>query len=437
MSAKKTSRALMTSIILHGVAVLILGVYLVTQTPQFKDLVGAQVLVSPDPPKPKVRKLVIKPIKPIILMDNAVVVEQVQVQPRVTTAAVVRTTTFEPQTVLEFSNKVVKLDQSVNPKVPKVLYPNAAVPQVTTHADLPVSDVPGALAFSGPVASAPSAVPSNIGRGIARGIVQVQVALEHPPGLTMVDQVGAARDALGNVVENITLGNADVPPLPRGEPGGRVIGKGRDIQGVFRFARIRHNLSDWWADASSLNALTKWMNERTKIKTDMNVEGGALKLTDANLQKTPMAFMTGHDPVFVRSHNMARGLRSTNAAASVTLNNRFTEPEAAGLRRYLVDRGGLLVFDDCGVNAASQAMVRISSLRCAMSCQNIPLSGYEMTTRFITTSMKWAARRLGLIFSGLAQKHAAQAAIFSKESPLVISFRCWSFGEITCAPWRR
>ena len=355
MSAKKTSRALMTSIILHGVAVLILGVYLVTQTPQFKDLVGAQVLVSPDPPKPKVRKLVIKPIKPIILMDNAVVVEQVQVQPRVTTAAVVRTTTFEPQTVLEFSNKVVKLDQSVNPKVPKVLYPNAAVPQVTTHADLPVSDVPGALAFSGPVASAPSAGPSNIGRGIARGIVQVKVAFEHPPGLTMVDQVGAARDALGDVVENITLGNADVPPLPRGEPGGRVIGKGRDIQGVFRFARIRHNLSDWWADASSLNALTKWMNERTKIKTDMNVEGGALKLTDANLQKTPMAFMTGHDPVFVRSHSMASGLRSSN----VTLNNRFTEPEAAGLRRYLVDRGGLFVFDDCGVNAASQAMVRI------------------------------------------------------------------------------
>ena len=359
MSAKKTSRALMTSIILHGVAVLIIGLYLVTQTPQFKDLVGAQVLVSPEPPKPKVRKQVIKPMKPATLTDNTLVVEQVQVQPRVTTAAVVRTTTFEPQTVLEFSNKVVKLDQSMTPKVPKVISPNATLPQVTTHADLPESDVPGALAFSGPVASAPNAGPSNIGRGIARGIVQVKVAFEHPPGLTMVEQVGAARDALGDVVESITLGNADVPPLPRGEPGGRVIGKGRDIQGVFRFARIRHNLSDWWADASSLNALTKWMNERTNIKTDMNVEGGALKLTDANLQKTPMAFMTGHDPVFVRSHNMARGLRSTNAAANMTLNNRLTEPEAAGLRRYLVDRGGLLVFDDCGVNAADRGFTRV------------------------------------------------------------------------------
>ena len=355
MAAKKTSRALMTSIILHGVAVLILGVYLVTQTPQFKDLVGAQVLESPEPPKPQVRKQVLKKIKPAVPMDNTVVVNQVQVQPRVTTAAVVRTTTFEPQTVLEFSNRVVKLDQPINPNVPKVVYPNTAVPKVTTHSDLPVSDALGALAFSGPVASAPSAGPSNIGRGIASAIVQVNVAFEHPPGLAMVEHVGATRDALEDVVESITLGNVDVPPLPRGEPGGRVIGKGRDIKGVFRFARIRHNLSDWWADASSLNALTKWMNERTKIKTDMNVEGGALKLTDANLQKTPMAFMTGHDPVFVRSNNMARGLRSLNVA----LNNRFTEPEAAGLRRYLVDRGGLFVFDDCGVNAASQAMVRI------------------------------------------------------------------------------
>jgi len=352
MSAKKTSRALMTSIILHGVAVLIIGVYLVTQTPQFKDLVGAQVLEPSEPPKPKVRKQVIKPVNPATLTDNTLVVEQVQVQPRVTTAAVVRTSTIEPQTVLEFSNKVVKLDQPINPNVPKVVNPNAPVPQITTHADLPVSDAPGALAFSGPVASAPSAGPSNIGRGIAGGIVQVKVAFERPPGLTMVEQVGAARDALGDVVESITLGNVDVPPLPRGEPGGRVIGKGRDIQGVFRFTRIRHTLSDWWADASSLNALTKWLNERTKIKADMNVEGGALKLTDANLQKTPMAFMTGHDPALVRTHVNKGGL-------GATLNSRFTEPEAAGLRRYLVDRGGILIFDDCGVNRAAQATARI------------------------------------------------------------------------------
>ena len=352
MSAKKISGALTTSLILHGVAVLILGVYLVTQTPQFKDLVGAQVLEPPEPPKPQVRKRVIKQIKPTIPTENAVVVEQLQVQPRVTTAAVVHTTSVKPQTVLEFSNKVVKLDQHINPNVPKVVNPNARVPQVTTHADLPVSDAPGASAWSGPVASAPSAGPSNFGRGIAGGIVQVKVAFERSPELTMVEQVGAARDALGDVVESITLGNVEVPPLPRGEPGGRVIGKGRDIQGVFRFARIRHNLADWWADASSLNALTKWLNERTNIKADMNVEGGAVKLTDANLQKTPIAFFTGHAPVIVRRF-LNKGRLGT------ALNSRFTEPEAAGLRRYLVDRGGFLVFDDCGMQWGGQTFFRI------------------------------------------------------------------------------
>ena len=97
--------------------------------------------------------------------------------------------------------------------------------------------------------------------------------------------------------------------------------------------RDRHSLSDWWADASSLNALTKWLNERTKIKTDMNVEGGALKLTDANLFKTPFVFMTGHDPSLVRSRNLLG-----RQYGGGKMDSRLTETEAAGMRRYLVER---------------------------------------------------------------------------------------------------
>ena len=170
----------------------------------------------------------------------------------------------------------------------------------------------------------------------------------------MVETVGAAPDALGDIVENITLGNQEVPPLPRGEPGGTVIGKGRDIRGVLRFTRIRHNLSDWWADSSSLNALTKWINERTKIKADMNVEGGALKLTDANLHRSPILFMTGHDPALVRSHNLLG-----RQYGGGRMDSRLTETESAAMRRYLVEKGGFLVFDDCGVNAPAQAMIRL------------------------------------------------------------------------------
>ncbi len=355
MSVKRTSGALMTSLVLHLVLALIAGLYFVTQTQTFKDLVGVETLEPPDPPKPKVRKPIVKKIlKPIVPVESTVVVEQVQVQPRLTTAFAPKVTENIQQTTLEFSNQAIKVDAPINPNVPKVVRPNAPVPEVVTHTDLPVSNAPSALAFAGPAASAPSAGPKNIARGIAGSPVQVKVQIQRPPGLAMVENVGVARDALGEVADSITLGNVEVPPLPKGEPGGRVIGKGRDIRGVLRFTRIRHTLSDWWADSSSLNALTKWLNEKTKIKTDMNVEGGSLKLTDANLYKTPLAFMTGHDPALVRSRNLLG-----KQYGGGKMDSRLTESEAAGLRKYLVEKGGFLVFDDCGVNAPAQAMVRL------------------------------------------------------------------------------
>jgi hypothetical protein len=213
------------------------------------------------------------------------------------------------------------------------------------------------LDFAAPVASGTGGGPP-IGRGIVGSGIKVGRAAQiaRPVGLAMVGNVGAKLDALGSVVKNITLGEVEVPALPRGEPGGRVIGKGKDIQGVFRFTRVRHSLSDWWADASSLNALSKWLNERTKIRTDMNVEGGAVKLTDANVHKCPLLFMTGHDPAMVRSRNL---LGSGGAGTGGKLDNRLSEQENAALRKYLIEKGGFLAFDDCGVNAPAQAMIKI------------------------------------------------------------------------------
>ena len=355
MSAKRTSGALMTSLLIHVVLILIAGVYFVTQTETFKDLVGVQFAKQPEPPKPKVRKPIVRQLtKPIVPTEETVVLEQVQVQPRLTTAFAPKTPDVQQETVMEFSNQVVKVDAPINPNVPKVVKPNAPIPEVVTHTELPVSDSPSALAFAGPAPSAPSAGPANIARGVAGSPVQVKVTFQRPPGLTMVENVGVVRDALGSVAESITLGNVEVPPLAKGEPGGRVIGKGRDIRGVLRFTRIRHNLSDWWADASSLNALTKWLNEKTQIKTDMNVEGGALRFTDTNLLKTPIAFMTGHDPALVRSRNLLG-----RQYGGGKMDSRLTPAEAVGLRKYLVEKGGFLIFDDCGVNAAAQAMIRL------------------------------------------------------------------------------
>ena len=130
MSAKKTSGAVMTSLIVHGIAFVIGGIYLVTQTQQFKTFIGAEVLQAKEPPKPQVRKPVFKQIKPTVPTTNTVVVEQVQVKHRVTTALAVRTTSVQPETVLEFTNKVIKLDAPIYPNVPKVVSANAPAPQL-------------------------------------------------------------------------------------------------------------------------------------------------------------------------------------------------------------------------------------------------------------------------------------------------------------------
>ena len=354
MRTKRTASALLISVVLHLVIAFVTGIYLITQTPRFQEFIGAEVLPLKAPPGPKVRKPIVKStLKPTVPKRNSVVVEQVQLQPRVT-AAFVEKFVFQPRTVLEIPKQTIKVNPPMDPNVSRVVIPNEPVPTIVTHTNLLVSDALDALAFSAPVVTALSVRQTNTTRGATGIAVRIKVDPERLPGLAMVENVGATHETLSDVVETIVLGNDEVLPLPKGEPGGRVIGKGKDIRGVFRFARIRHSLSDWWADTSALNALTQWLNERTKIRTDMNVDGGAVKLTDANLMKTPLVFMTGHDPSLVRSRELlGQGLSGGK------MNSRFSEAEVAGLRRYLVEEGGFLVFDDCGVNAPAQAMVRL------------------------------------------------------------------------------
>ena len=362
------SRSWFISLAIHLCLAGIIGGYLITQSQSFKDLMGVEIFQPANPPpKPQVRKPVIKLVqKPETPIKNMVVVEPVKVQPRTTNAAVVRTATVQPQTVSAFSNQALKLNAPVNPNVSKVVNPHAPVPLVVTHTDVPVSDAPDALALSSPVVAGTGKNGGRMsrgiggsGRGIFGGTVQVRITdvLQLPPGLAMVKEVGAVRDALDGVVDGVMLGNLEVPSLPRGEPGGRVVGKGRDVRGVFRFTRLRHNLSDWWADASSLNAFTKWLNEKTQIRTDMNVEGGALKLTDANVMKSPMLIMTGHEPALAKAKAIKR-LDAGRVLRGIR-DSQFSQSEAVSLRRYLVEKEGLLIFDDCGFHAAAQSMTRL------------------------------------------------------------------------------
>ena len=349
----------MISIVLHGVAAVILGFYMIMQSPKVQEFMETTFFEQDKKTTPKPRKNVIKLApKPVIANEEAIPVQAVTVQPRVvsTSASMVRST-VSASTVLQFSNRHVSFDNYVNPNVPRVVVPNANIPAVTTHADLPISDSPDAIAFEGPVASG-----TGYGPPIGRGVIGPSVAIANAPsisrapGLAMVRDVGAKMNILNTIATKITIGDAVVPPLDRGEPGGRIIGRGKDIQGVFRFTRVRHNLSDWWADASSLNALAKWLNERTKIKTDMNVEGGAVKLTDANVMKSPLLFATGHDPALVTSRNL---MREAAGATGGLREKKFSDAEKRAMRKYLTEKEGFMVFDDCGVNAPAQAMIRL------------------------------------------------------------------------------
>ena len=356
MSTKRTSSAFVTSVILHIIIALVAGLYFLSQTQEFKNLIGVDIL-QPSKPRtpPRPPHIVKPPIQPTVREHSPATEELVPAAKREVITSPLRPG-VQPQVAQDIAHQVIKIAAPIQPNVPTVVATNTPVPRPVTQIKSFTSDAPDALEFSAPVESGLRTTLGTTSRGVAGVSVQHTVGSPRIPGLSMVESVGAAREAelLADVTGKIRLGNVEVPPLPRGEPGGEVVGTGRDIRGVLRFTRIRHNLSDWWADSSSLNALTKWLNERTNIKADMNVEGGAIRLTDANLQRSPLVFMTGHDPSIVRSHNL---LGSQYGGGR--LDNRLSPAEAAGLRRYLIESGGLMLFDDCGVNAAAQAMVRL------------------------------------------------------------------------------
>ena len=344
-----TSQAFILALIIHGAILLVLGAYIAyTQSPPIKEWVASTFLKAQKEVKPKERPKDLKAIvRPTIPTEQPMAIQQVTT-PRVTTAAVIRAPmAYATTEVLEFDNTPM-------PRTANVQVANAPTVRVATgvvtYANVPTTSEQG-IAFSAPVGDVGIGSAPTVGRGIVGTQVRVAKGAIKPTGLSMIKNITVADTGLANVAQAVTLGKVAVAPLPKGEPGGRVIGRGKDIEGVFRLVRVQHALADWWADQSSLVALTEWLNTQTKIKTDMNVEGGSIRLIDPKLGKSPLVFFTGHDPSNVRSRNLQRG---------EPLKNKLAENEKDGMRKYLIESGGFIYFDDCGVNAPAQAFLRLT-----------------------------------------------------------------------------
>ena len=129
--------------------------------------------------------------------------------------------------------------------------------------------------------------------------------------------------------------------LPENKLGAVLVGEGHDVEGHIRLIRLKHSLSDWWQDPTALPSFMKWLAENTRLRADMNFKGGSLRLTDPDIMDAPLVFMTGHDKDITVSRSLKKGGALTGT---------FSAEERAALRKYIVERGGMLFFDDCGFN---------------------------------------------------------------------------------------
>ena len=173
MNVKRISGAFTVSLVIHGIIMLIAGTFYITQTERLIDRINVEILPRTKPPRPIVRgggmarymasKYLVA--KPTISTDRSIVTKQVQIQPRGPgSGEIVRPASIQPQTVLEFSNKVVKLDSAIQPTIPGFSVRRRSLP-----------------------VSAPEA--AKIG-AVNEEVVQVKASSERPAGLAMVEHIG-------------------------------------------------------------------------------------------------------------------------------------------------------------------------------------------------------------------------------------------------------
>ncbi len=152
-----------------------------------------------------------------------------------------------------------------------------------------------------------------------------------------------ANESSPTTVEHDLLTRVDEAVL-----GGVLEGTAQEPRGHIRLIRLKHSLSDWWQDPTAIPSFAKWLRENTQLRADMTFAGGSLLLTDDRIHQAPLVIMTGHDKDITVGRALSRG---------GPLSEGFTATERMALRKYIIERGGMLFFDDCGFNGLFAATI--------------------------------------------------------------------------------
>ena len=159
---------------------------------------------------------------------------------------------------------------------------------------------------------------------------------------------GSLAPAQNGGIQDLPLDAKSPILLPEDRLGAVLEGKGTEIRGHIRLIRLKHSLSDWWQDPTAISSFAKWLGENTDLRADMKYAGGSLRLTDSRILNAPLVIMTGHDKDITVGRNLTKEGPLTNSLSAL---------ERAALRKYIVERGGMLFFDDCGFHGLFAAIV--------------------------------------------------------------------------------
>ena len=317
---QRRNRALMISLVVHGIAVIAIGIWLLKPLiEQTEDI----IVVDFVPPPPRIHR----PKK---------IIREVEQSKDAATASM--------------QNAAAKRLPSSMSSLPRVSQkPKLEAPPISTTVKLapsPESILAVTKANTPTVARGSGEI--DDGRGL--GLEGKGSGFGNTPGKgtgssgtgtglgNLTQGGGTGQDAFGEGISDIVGTYED----EIGDKLGSIIDEEDGIvRGHIRLIRLKHDMSDWWQDPTAIPSLIKWLREHTpSITADMRYAGGSLSLKDEDILNAPLMIMTGHDQAMSVSY---RRLSDRNSQASG-----FSSEERAALRKYIIDYNGMLFFDYCG-----------------------------------------------------------------------------------------